>query len=389
MSTPLTWATLMLSSRIAFCPLARTIAMPAREWQRCPRQQPGSASPRKRYKLRPRRGPHGGGRPEIHAKGATYEDPLFRRLQTRRPEGRQRRRRRVGRGQGHPACRPRRSDQRPHRALFQLSPEARAGGGAGPDDPALQRAHPPAIAEADHDRLHGGQLHGRRHPQGAGADQRLPQIPLRDYRPGRHDGAARCAGDDLRGRSGDGRHHRQALQPCEGGRRDELHLRLHQLHRRLGARPAAFRQRLLPDEIARHLAPIGPWIVTSDEIKDPQKLQIRLWNNGQLMQNFNTDDMGHKIPRCIEWLSSIHTLEPGDIIATGTNHRGLNPFMDGDKIELEVEGLGRLAFSVKDELKRKWERKTRLQMHEAAKEKTAGAYPDITPQTTGKYSKAA
>jgi 2-keto-4-pentenoate hydratase/2-oxohepta-3-ene-1,7-dioic acid hydratase in catechol pathway len=136
-------------------------------------------------------------------------------------------------------------------------------------------------------------------------------------------------------------------------------------------------------------APIGPWIVTSDEIKDPQKLQIRLWNNGQLMQNFNTDDMGHKIPRCIEWLSSIHTLEPGDIIATGTNHRGLNPFMDGDKIELEVEGLGRLAFSVKDELKRKWERKTRLQMHEAAKEKTAGAYPDITPQTTGKYSKAA
>jgi 2-keto-4-pentenoate hydratase/2-oxohepta-3-ene-1,7-dioic acid hydratase in catechol pathway len=136
-------------------------------------------------------------------------------------------------------------------------------------------------------------------------------------------------------------------------------------------------------------APIGPWIVTSDEIKDPQKLQIRLWNNGQLMQNFNADDMGHKIPRCIEWLSSIHTLEPGDIIATGTNHRGLNPFMDGDKIELEVEGLGRLAFSVKDELKRKWERKTRLQMHEAAKEKTAGAYPDITPQTTGKYSKAA
>src|SRR5436309_7483151 len=75
-------------------------------------------------------------------------------------------------------------------------------------------------------------------------------------------------------------------------------------------------------------APIGPYIVTADEIKDPQKLQIRLWNNGTLMQNFNTDDMGHKIPRCIEWLSSIHTLEPGDIIATGTNHRGLNPFMD-------------------------------------------------------------
>jgi fumarylacetoacetase-like protein len=48
------------------------------------------------------------------------------------------------------------------------------------------------------------------------------------------------------------------------------------------------------------------------------------------MQNFNTDDMAHKIPRCIEWITSIHTLHPGDILATGTNHRGLNPFMDGD-----------------------------------------------------------
>ena len=136
-------------------------------------------------------------------------------------------------------------------------------------------------------------------------------------------------------------------------------------------------------------APIGPYIVTKDEIKDPQKLQIRLWNSGTLMQNFNTDDMGHKIPRCIEWLSSIHTLEPGDIVATGTNHRGLNPFMDGDKVEIEIEGLGRLGFNIKDDLKRKWERRTRLQMHEAAKEKTAGAYPDITPQAEGKYAKTA
>jgi 2-keto-4-pentenoate hydratase/2-oxohepta-3-ene-1,7-dioic acid hydratase in catechol pathway len=135
-------------------------------------------------------------------------------------------------------------------------------------------------------------------------------------------------------------------------------------------------------------APIGPFLVTADEIKDPQKLQIRLWNNGTLMQNFNTDDMGHSIKRCIEWLTSIHTLEPGDIIATGTNHRGLNPFMDGDKIEIETEGLGRLTFAIKDELKRKWERRTRLQMHEAAAQKTPGAYPDFTPQVAGKYAKA-
>jgi 2-keto-4-pentenoate hydratase/2-oxohepta-3-ene-1,7-dioic acid hydratase in catechol pathway len=136
-------------------------------------------------------------------------------------------------------------------------------------------------------------------------------------------------------------------------------------------------------------APIGPYLATKDEIADVNNLQIRLWNNGTLMQNFNTSDMAHKIPRCIEWLSSIHALEPGDIIATGTNHRGLNPFMDGDKIELEIDGIGRLTFNVKDELKRTWARVTRLQMHEKAAQKTPGNYPDITPQLTGKYAPAA
>ena len=127
-------------------------------------------------------------------------------------------------------------------------------------------------------------------------------------------------------------------------------------------------------------APIGPYIVTADEIEDPQNLQLRLWNNGTLMQDFNTDDMAHKIPRCIEWLSSIHTLSPGDLVATGTNHRGLNSFMDGDKIELEVEGLGRLHFDVRDDLKRTWARDTRLQHHEKGLD---GAH---TPQLTGKYA---
>lgn len=88
-------------------------------------------------------------------------------------------------------------------------------------------------------------------------------------------------------------------------------------------------------------APMGPYLVTKDEIADPQKLQVQLWNNGQLKQNFNTDDMAHNIRKSIAWISSIHTLEPGDVLATGTNHRGLNSFMDGDVIELEVEGLDR------------------------------------------------
>jgi 2-keto-4-pentenoate hydratase/2-oxohepta-3-ene-1,7-dioic acid hydratase in catechol pathway len=129
-------------------------------------------------------------------------------------------------------------------------------------------------------------------------------------------------------------------------------------------------------------APMGPCIVTADEIPDPHKLQIKLWVNGTLMQNFNTDDMAHKIPRCIEWVSSIHTLEPGDVLATGTNHRGLNPFHDGDKVEIEIEKVGRLRFNVKDELKRTWARVTRLQHHESKKEGVT------TPQLTGKYAKA-
>ena len=126
-------------------------------------------------------------------------------------------------------------------------------------------------------------------------------------------------------------------------------------------------------------APMGPYIVTADEIKDPHNLQIRLWVNGQLKQNFNTSDMAHKIPRCIEWISSIHTLEPGDVLATGTNHRGLSAFQDGDRIELETEGLGRLRFKVRDDLKRTWGRETRLDRQE---KKLEGQ----TPQLTGKYA---
>jgi 2-keto-4-pentenoate hydratase/2-oxohepta-3-ene-1,7-dioic acid hydratase in catechol pathway len=129
-------------------------------------------------------------------------------------------------------------------------------------------------------------------------------------------------------------------------------------------------------------APIGPYIVTADEIADPHRLQVRLSVNGVVKQNFNTSDMAHKIPRCIEWVSSIHTLEPGDVLATGTNHRGLSAFQDGDVVELESEGLGRLRISVRDALKRTWGRETRLEMADK------GAKTITTPQLTGKYTPA-
>ena len=126
-------------------------------------------------------------------------------------------------------------------------------------------------------------------------------------------------------------------------------------------------------------APLGPYLVTADEIADPHRLQIRLSVNSMLKQNFNTDDMAHKIPRCIEWVTSIHALEPGDVLATGTNHRGLSAFQDGDVIEVETQGLGKLRFNVRDVLKRTWDRETRLDRQQKGQEGT-------TPQLSGKHT---
>ncbi|MBV9119782.1 MAG: fumarylacetoacetate hydrolase family protein, partial [Chloroflexi bacterium] len=126
-------------------------------------------------------------------------------------------------------------------------------------------------------------------------------------------------------------------------------------------------------------APLGPYIVTRDEIADPHRLQVRLSVNGEIKQNYNTGDMANQIPRCIAWVSSIHALEPGDVLALGTNHRGLSSFMDGDTIELDIEQVGCLRIKVRDDLKRTWSRETRLDRQNQGLEGT-------TPQLTGKYS---
>ena len=129
-------------------------------------------------------------------------------------------------------------------------------------------------------------------------------------------------------------------------------------------------------------APIGPYLVTADEVPDPQDLRVRLWVNGALKQDFSTSAMAHKIPRSIEWMSAIHTLEPGDIVATGTHHHGLSSFQDGDVVELETEGLGRLRIGVRDELQRTWGRDTRLEHRQK------GLRGVSTPQLTGRYANA-
>lgn len=101
-------------------------------------------------------------------------------------------------------------------------------------------------------------------------------------------------------------------------------------------------------------APLGPWITTADEIPDPQVLQVRSWENGQARQNYNTDDMEHPVAAIIAWASSKVTLEPGDILACGTNHQGIGPIQDGEVCEIEIERIGRMSVSISDPLKRRW-----------------------------------
>ena len=103
-------------------------------------------------------------------------------------------------------------------------------------------------------------------------------------------------------------------------------------------------------------APMGPYLVTADEISDPQDMKVKLWVDGDLRQDYSTSDMGHKIPDTIAWATHIATLNPGDILSLGTNHQGLGPLQDGDRAEIEVEGLGRLHLSISDGLNREWPR---------------------------------
>jgi 2-keto-4-pentenoate hydratase/2-oxohepta-3-ene-1,7-dioic acid hydratase in catechol pathway len=99
-------------------------------------------------------------------------------------------------------------------------------------------------------------------------------------------------------------------------------------------------------------APLGPAIVTADEIEDPHQLDISLTLSGEVMQHSNTSNLIFKIPYLIAYLSSVFTLEPGDIIATGTPAgvgfartppRYLKP---GDEVTIRIAGLGELTNAV-------------------------------------------
>lgn len=102
--------------------------------------------------------------------------------------------------------------------------------------------------------------------------------------------------------------------------------------------------------------PMGPFLVTADEVPKPQDLRVKLWVNGKLRQNYSTADMGVDIPHTFEWITAITTLNPGDLLSCGTNHQGLGALQHGDCVEMETEGLGRLTTAVRDDLKREWTR---------------------------------
>ncbi len=100
--------------------------------------------------------------------------------------------------------------------------------------------------------------------------------------------------------------------------------------------------------------PVGPFITTANEIKNPNKLRVRYWVNKKLRQDYNTSDMEHGIAFFIATLSHCMTLMPGDLLLAGTNHSHLGPLQNGDMTEIEIAGLGRTANPIKDSLKRKW-----------------------------------
>jgi 2-keto-4-pentenoate hydratase/2-oxohepta-3-ene-1,7-dioic acid hydratase in catechol pathway len=103
-------------------------------------------------------------------------------------------------------------------------------------------------------------------------------------------------------------------------------------------------------------APIGPCIATLDEIPDPNNVHVQFWVDGQLRHNYNTDDMEHLVPELVEFATAIMTLNSGDLIACGTNHEGLGPLQNGEVVDFEIHGIGRMRLDVRDPLKRSWEK---------------------------------
>lgn len=100
-------------------------------------------------------------------------------------------------------------------------------------------------------------------------------------------------------------------------------------------------------------APLGPAIVTVDEISEPNTIGIKLYINDRLQHDFSTNSMARFIPEVLAEVTNVITLEPGDVVATGTHHEALTDIGDGDTVRLEIENFGpELVVDVHDPLKR-------------------------------------
>ncbi|MCB2065184.1 MAG: fumarylacetoacetate hydrolase family protein [Erythrobacter sp.] len=91
--------------------------------------------------------------------------------------------------------------------------------------------------------------------------------------------------------------------------------------------------------------PVGPWMVTADEIDQPDQLSMKLWVNGELRQAANTRDLVLDIPGMVATASAVMTLYPGDIIATGTPE-GVGPVVDGDAVRIVIDQVGEMNLRV-------------------------------------------
>ena len=92
--------------------------------------------------------------------------------------------------------------------------------------------------------------------------------------------------------------------------------------------------------------PVGPYITTADEVGDPTHLQVTLWVNDEVRQDANTGKMFLGVAELIEMCSAVTTLEPGDIIATGTGE-GVGPVEDGDVVRISISRVGEMSVRVR------------------------------------------
>jgi 2-keto-4-pentenoate hydratase/2-oxohepta-3-ene-1,7-dioic acid hydratase in catechol pathway len=94
------------------------------------------------------------------------------------------------------------------------------------------------------------------------------------------------------------------------------------------------------------LGPLGPCIVTADELGDPNALRVQSFLNSAPLQEYSTSDAEFSVPQLVEFATTVMTLYSGDIIACGTPPQDLHPLKDGDSLDIVIESIGKLSLRV-------------------------------------------